>query len=549
MKAIFFTSLFVAQATDRFLPEWRYHGSVWPQPQSMVVKETYSSIDADINFQLTSDSANCDIIPDIFERYQRIIRAHFTSSQLGVDKKLQFKSSYISHITTVQVKVIKCENVPSQTMNESYILTVGSPDPSQIEITADAEWGVMHGLESFTQMIHNIDNRPSVNSTMVSDFPRFPFRGFLIDTSRHFLPLSVIKATISALSWNKMNVLHWHIVDLESFPYQSEVLPELSFLGAYTPTHVYSINDIKEVIEFARLRGIRVVPEFDTPGHTSAWGPGGGPKFLTPCYSNGNPTGKLGPINPIYDENYALMQKLFTEVNDVFTDAYLHLGGDEVPFSCWQSNPDITAFMKDKNLTTYAELEQQWVQGMVNIAEQLNKNYVVWEEVFVNGVKLNNHTVVEVWKGRNDGSWKNTMNEVTKAGLQTILAAPWYLNVISYGIDWTRYYTTEPTDFGGTPEQEKLVMGGSAAMWGEYVDGTNHLQRTWPRASAVAERLWSAKSVNSTATATPRLNEWRCRMLSRGLPAQPAVQNPNSMPGYGYCPEPFDPFSSSHFLF
>lgn len=139
------------------------------------------------------------------------------------------------------------------------------------------------------------------------------------------------------------------------------------------------------------------MPEFDTPGHTSSWGPGAGPNFLTRCYDqDGNPDGTLGPINPIYAENYLLMKRLLTEVAQVFDDAYLHLGGDEVPFGCWESNPDITEYMAANNLTTYPQLEQQWVQGMVEIAESLKKHYVVWEEVFVNGVKINNNTVVEV---------------------------------------------------------------------------------------------------------------------------------------------------------
>ena len=139
------------------------------------------------------------------------------------------------------------------------------------------------------------------------------------------------------------------------------------------------------------------MPEFDTPGHTSSWGPGAGPNFLTRCYDqDGNPDGTLGPINPIYAENYLLMKRLLTEVAQVFEDAYLHLGGDEVPFGCWESNPDVTEYMAANNLTTYPQLEQQWVQGMVEIAESLKKHYVVWEEVFVNGVKINNNTVVEV---------------------------------------------------------------------------------------------------------------------------------------------------------
>ena len=157
---------------------------------------------------------------------------------------------------------------------------------------------------------------------------------------------------IGAMSWNKLNVLHWHIVDLDSFPYQSEVLPNLSKEGSYTPfNHVYSLNDIKHVVEFARLRGIRVIPEFDTPGHTASWGPGAGPGFLTQCCDkNGVPDGTLGPVDPTIGLNYDLMTKLLREAtanpDSPFSDKFVHLGGDEVPFDCWKSNPNITKYMK-----------------------------------------------------------------------------------------------------------------------------------------------------------------------------------------------------------
>ena len=173
---------------------------------------------------------------------------------------------------------------------------------------------------------------------------------------------------VLALSWNKMNVLHWHIVDLESFPYESQVLPKLSELGAYTKFnhvysqgkmqnyHVFSLADIifhsfkatiNELIEYARFRGVRIIPEFDTPGHTESWGPGAGDDFLTKCCDKkGVPDGTVGPIDPSKSGNYDIMNKLFSEIRSTFKDDFIHLGGDEVPFDCWQSNPNITAWMK-----------------------------------------------------------------------------------------------------------------------------------------------------------------------------------------------------------
>lgn len=234
-------------------------------------------------------------------------------------------------------------------------------------------------------------------------------------------------------------------------------------------------------------------------------------------------------MNPLEEKLYPFLHKFFKEVGTVFPDKYMHLGGDEVDMECWRSNPKILDFVKKKFKGDFKKLESYYVQRLLNIIEHLptNNGYIVWQEVFDNGDKVKNDTIIEIWKG-SEAEWRGSMSRVTKTGLRAILSAPWYLNYISYGTDWPKYYTVEPLNFQGTEAQKRLVMGGEACMWGEFVNSINLIPLMWPRASAVGERLWSPEDVRDVHEAAKRLQEHECRMLQRGFGVQPAN-------GAGFC--------------
>ncbi|XP_055488108.1 beta-hexosaminidase subunit beta isoform X2 [Leucoraja erinacea] len=504
------------------------YGSLWPLPRSVVsFPEVYRL--SRLTFQIvyspeSTASTGCSILDDAFRRYFYYIfgrSAAEDSQRPSVDGDHTEAHEVRQLQVTITASDPECNQHPHVTSNEAYKITVVQPVAT---LKSETVWGALRGLETFSQLVYEDQYITHlINKTNIMDAPRFAHRGVLLDTSRHYLPLQVILDTLDAMSFNKFNVFHWHIVDDPSFPYQSITFPNLSAKGAYHPvTHIYTLKDVLTVIEYARQRGIRVIPEFDTPGHTQSWK--GQPNLLTPCYNGETPSGTFGPINPALNATYDFMNRLFKEISWVFPDNFIHLGGDEVNFACWKSNPMITEFMLKQGFgSDYRKLESFYIQNVVDIVASNLKGYMVWQEVFDNGVKLKSDSIVHVWKG----GYQKEMAAATAAKFHVLVSSPWYLNVISYGQDWRKIYLVEPCNFNGTEAQKKLVLGGEACLWGEFVDATNLAARLWPRASAVSERLWSSAETNDLGDAYARLVKHRCRMVQRGVPAEPLF--------IGYC--------------
>lgn len=172
----------------------------------------------------------------------------------------------------------------------------------------------------------------------------------------------------------------------------------------------------------------------------------------------------------------------------------------------------------------FKKLQSFYMQMVLDMISTMKKRSIVWQEVYDDEGKLLPGTVVQVWKM---GDFYKELENITAAGFPVIISAPWYLDVINYGQDWRQYYSVKPLNFAGTPEQKQLVIGGEACIWGEYVDATNLTPRLWPRASAVGERLWSPQEVTDLDDAYRRLTRHRCRMVRRGIAAQPLFT--------GYC--------------
>ncbi|XP_076436775.1 beta-hexosaminidase subunit beta-like [Babylonia areolata] len=502
----------------------------WPMPASWSRDATPLTLHPSSLF-FHSNMAHCDVIDDAISRYRHLL-------SLLKDDSPQSESDLKQVEITVESEV--CEELPYLDMDETYSLQTHG---ARVTIVTHTVWGALRGLETFSQLPYEDSGKVQVNRWTITDRPRFPHRGFMIDTARHYLPLAIIKKHLDAMTWSKLNVLHWHIVDAQSFPFVSRTFPELSGKGAFSPSHVYKPEDVSEVIEYARLRGIRVIPEFDTPGHAHSWGKGK-PELLTPCWAEGHPNravhgshAEAENMDPTRNSTFRFLHLLMQEVKDVFRDHFLHAGMDEAHYMCWESSPNISDFMEEHNIGgNYSKLEQYYVTKALDIMAGTGKDVIIWQDPLDNGASVNNRIVVEVWKQQrnetncnvnaSDG-WQHYAALVASSGNRMIISSCWYLNFVSYGEDWRHFYACDPQSFTDDPAEQALVLGGEACMWAEFVDGTNFLQRSWPRAAAVAERLWSPGHVTDMDTAAFRLDAHRCRLLRRGVPASPILP--------GYC--------------
>jgi hexosaminidase len=399
--------------------------------------------------------------------------------------------------------------------DESYLLEINS----EMEITSQTVFGAIRALETLSQLLQFgwLDDlgKPTfiIHHTPLSirDSPTFPYRGLLIDTARHYLPVSLILANVDAMARNKLNVLHWHMTDDQSWPYQSSRYPDLSDQGAYHPKRIYSPGNVTHIIREAHLRGIRVIPEFDMPGHTYAMAKSH-PDIMSHCPD------AVDPMDPTQEATFDFIEQLYQEIAGMFHDDYMHLGGDEVALDCWENDTSIQQWMQKNKIDNVVDLFKIFEQRLLTIAENLGKKTIVWQEVFDLGIPIANDTIVDVWKDWGAQA-ESTLHKATAAGYSVILSSCWYLDHLSKR--WQDYYQCNPLGFNLTQDQQELVLGGHASMWGEHVDASNFMSRVWPRASAAAERLWTGAHAQAESTVAGRIQEFRCHMLRHGIMAGP----------------------------
>ena len=392
---------------------------------------------------------------------------------------------------------IRCDG-PGQTVqtpdeDESYSLRVSL---DQVRLDARTPVGVLRGLATLEQLLQRDDTGFVFSEVRIEDKPRFPWRGLLIDVCRHWQPMPVIKRNLDAMAAVKLNVLHLHLTEDQGFRVESKRFPKLHERGS--DGQYFTQEELREIVAYARDRGIRVVPEFDMPGHTTSWlvghpelAAGPGPFDIERHWGVFDPC-----FDPTKESLYVFLDSFFAEMTAIFPDPYLHIGGDEVNGKQWTVNEDIQAFMRIENLPDLHALQAYFNRRVAAILAKYDRTMIGWDEILHEGLPEN--CVVQSWRGA------ESLQQTVDRGFDAILSNGYYLD---HQRPASFHYANDPDPTGKDSSQSSTarILGGEACMWGEYVTPETIDSRIWPRMAAVAERLWSSASVNDVADMYRRL--------------------------------------------
>lgn len=388
--------------------------------------------------------------------------------------------------------------------DESYELTITA---SGAALTAPTPLGVVHGLQTFLQLVQASTNGFAVPVVTIKDQPRFPWRGLLIDVSRHFIPIDVMKRNLDGMAAVKMNVLHWHLSDDQGFRVESRQFPKLHGMGS--EGLYYTQDQIRDFISYAHDRGIRVIPEFDMPGHSGSWFAGYPELASNPGTYNFEPGGPDSVTDPTQEATYKFLDKFIGEMAKLFPDAYFHIGGDEVNGKHWDANPKIQAFIHAHGMKNNQDLQAYFNQRLQKILTKYHKTMVGWDEIL--HPDLPKTIVVQSWRGQ------ESLAAAARQGYSGLLSFGYYLDLM-----WpaARHYAVDPMSGAASslgPEEKSRILGGEACMWAEWITPENIDSHIWPRNAVVAERLWSPQETKDVDSMYARLDAVSLHLERLGL--------------------------------
>lgn len=452
---------------------------------------------------------------------------------------------------------------------EGYVLEVKE---AEITLTANTSAGIFNGIQSLRQLLPaGLENRQtaftgaiSVPRCRITDYPRYAWRGLMLDVSRHFFTVEEVKDFIDRMSQYKFNVLHWHLTDDEGWRIEIKSLPRLTEVGAWrverhgafgetrpypkegekaTYGGFYTQDQIRDVIKFAADRNVTIVPEIDLPGHSMALlaaypelSVKKEPKFVNPGAKFAEWYGahefKMlieNTVNPADEKVYAFVDKIMTEVAQLFPGEYIHMGGDECYHGYWAEDAGVQEFMKKNNLKDTKELQAYFVRRVNEIIASKGKKMIGWDEI-LDGGGLPKSTAVMSWRGMAGGikaakeGHYVVMTPTTYAYLDYTQGDKSVENPIYADLSLAKSYELEATPEGVDP---KYILGGQGNLWTEVIPTLQFAYyMTYPRALALSEKLWSPQNASTFPDFVNRLENVFGRFDQAGVSIAKTIYEP-----------------------
>lgn len=473
--------------------------SLLPVPQQLQTRTTKCRINESTRVAIKGHPG-----AGLFAEASRFIRRLSNKTGIFLDKQGFVTAADSNTAATILIKVQRPGTL-KLAEDESYNLVTNE---SQAIITANTGIGAVRGLETLLQLVSSDENGYYFPGVLIYDKPRFAWRGLLMDVALHFMPVDVIKRTLDGMAAVKMNVLHLHLSNDQGFRVESKVFPRLQQVAS--DGFYYTQEDIRNIVAYAGQRGIMVVPEFVVPAHTTAILTAY-PQFASfkRDYTLQRYFGVFDPVmDPTNEKLYPFLEKLYTEMASLFPGDYMHIGGDENTGKDWENTPHIKNFMQAKGMKNYMALQTYFNRRLLPIISKTGKKMMGWDEIFQPGVPKD--IVIQSWRG-NDAYYKSV-----KQGYKAILSYGYYIDLIQPA---SYHYLNDPAPDSAqlTDDELKLILGGEATMWSEMVTPVTVDSRIWPRTAAIAERLWSAATVNNVDDMYRRLNIVSLSLEALGL--------------------------------
>jgi hexosaminidase len=435
-----------------------------------------------------------------------------------------WKAGMTGNAATVEAGVAGAKFVVETAGRDKEIVEVGEDEsyhlevkPDGVKLTAANPLGAMHGFETFVQLVQATPEGFAAPEVTIDDKPRFPWRGLMIDSGRHFIPVPVIERNLDAMEAVKLNVFHWHLSENQGFRVESKVFPLLQQKGS--DGLFYTQAEVKHIVEYARDRGIRVVPEFDMPGHATAWfvgypnlASGKGPYEIERHWGVMDPA-----MDPTRESTYQFLNLLIGEMAGLFPDAYFHIGGDECNGKEWDRNERIQAWMKEHKIKDNAALQAYFSGRVQKLVTAHHKIMMGWDEVLQPDTPKD--VVIQSWRGR------ASLLDAAQRGYKGVLSNGYYIDLCQPA---SEHYLVDPLEGIAdklTPAQTASILGGEATMWSEYVNWETMDSRVWPRTAAIAERFWSAENVRDVEWMYARLPWVLDKLTAYGVDPRSTTEN------------------------